>query len=304
VRLSAGADVQRERGINDSVLLLPPEFGGRIQGDYEITRTLPGAFAELVMERGDLVFEAASRLDIPEHLARQLSPRLGLSWRPGQGSTRWHASTGRAWKQPSFFALASPPQLGGNPDLRPEKVLGGDLGVDRDFAAARADAGITLFYNRYDDLIDFDFETFTHLNRSEVEARGVEMTFGWTPAESLSLRANATWQQVEDRVTHARLRHRPRWVGGARLDWRPVDRLSLQLDAQALSRSFDEQIPVPERDTVPGYGLVGLAGSWHLADPWEIHGRIDNLTDREHETLIGFPGPGRSVRIGLRYASR
>jgi len=304
VRLSAGADVQRERGDNESVLLLPPEFGGEVRGDYEITRTLPGAFAELVVERGGLVFETALRFDVPEDLPRQLSPRLGVSWRPGQGSTRWHASAGRAWKQPSFFALASPPQLGGNPDLRPEKVLGGDLGVERAFATARADAGVTLFYNRYDDLIDFDFETFTHLNRSEVEAQGVETAFGWSPVERLSLRANATWQQVEDRTTHARLRHRPRWVGGARLDWRPLDRLSLQLDVQALARSFDEQIPVPERDTVPGYGLVGLAGTWRLAGPWEIRGRIDNLMDREYETLIGFPGPGRAVRIGLRYGGR
>jgi vitamin B12 transporter len=304
VRLSAGVDVQREKGENDSVLLLPPEFGGEVRGDYEITRTLPGAFAELVVDRGAFVFEASSRFDLPEDGARQWSPRLGVSFRPGDGPTRFHASAGRAWKQPSFFALASPPQLGGNPDLRPEKVLGGDLGVDHQFAAASLDAGLTVFYNRYEDLIDFDFETFSHLNRSEVEAQGVEATLGWTPVESLSLSANATWQQVEDLTTQARLRHRPRWVGGLRIDWRPWDRLSLQLDTQATARSFDEQIPVPERDTVPGYALAGLAGTWHLRGPWEIRGRIDNVTDREYETLIGFPGPGRSVRVGLRYGGR
>ncbi|HEV2853866.1 MAG TPA: TonB-dependent receptor [Thermoanaerobaculia bacterium] len=301
VRLSAGVDVQREKGENDSVLLLPPEFGGEVRGDYEITRTLPGAFAELVVDRGAFVFEAGSRFDVPEDGARQWSPRLGVSFRPGNGPTRFHASAGRAWKQPSFFALASPPQLGGNPDLRPEKVLGGDLGVDRHFAAASLDTGLTVFYNRYEDLIDFDFETFTHLNRSEVEAQGVEATLGWTPIESFSLSANTTWQQVEDLTTQSPLRHRPRWVGGLRIDWRPWDRLTLQLDTQATARSFDEQIPVPERDTVPGYAVAGLAGTWRLKGPWEIRGRIDNLTDRQYETLIGFPGPGRSVRIGLRY---
>jgi vitamin B12 transporter len=307
VRLSAGADVQRERGENDSVLLLPPEFGGEIRGDYEITRTLPGAFAELVVDRGAFVFEAGSRFDVPEDGPRQWSPRLGVSFRPGvsgNGPTRFHASAGRAWKQPSFFALASPPQLGGNPDLRPEKVLGGDLGIDRHFAAARLETGLTLFYNRYEDLIDFDFETFTHLNRSEVEAQGVEATLGWTPVERLSIRANATWQQVEDLTTQARLRHRPKWVGGLRIDWRPSDRLAFQLDTQAVARSFDEQIPVPDRDTVPGYALAGLGGTWRLRGPWEIQGRIDNLTDREYETLIGFPGPGRSVRVALRYGGR
>ncbi len=303
LRLSAGADVQREEGENRSVLHLPPAFGGDVPGDYDIARTLPGAYAELIAERGNVVIEAGSRFDAPEDRAVEWSPRLGVSWRPGGGSTRFHASAGRAWKQPSFFALGSPPQLGGNPDLKPEKVLGGDLGVDRDFAGGRLDAGLTLFYNRFDDLIDFDFESFSHVNRSEVEARGAELSLGWRPLDGLSLHANATWQQVEDLTTHAHLRHRPKWVGGARLDWRPAPRLDLQLDFQGVTSSFDEQIPVPERDTVGGYGIAGLAGTWRLADRWQIRGRIDNLTDRDYETLIGFPGPGHSFRIGLRYGS-
>jgi vitamin B12 transporter len=302
-RLSAGVDARRERGENRSLLLLPPEFGGEVAGDYEITRDVAGAFAELILERGDAALEIGSRLDAPEDRAVQWSPRIGASWRPREGPYRLHASAGRAWKLPSFFALASPPQLGGNPDLRPETVLGGDLGLDRRFEAADLDAGLTFFYNRYDDLIDFDFETFTHLNRSRVEAKGAELALGWTPGARLAVHLNATWQDVEDLDTGP-LRHRPDWVVGGRLDWHPMDRLRLQLDAQGVSRAFDEQIPVPERDTVPGYGLVGLAGTWNLGGGWDLKGRIDNLTGRDYETLIGFPGPGRSVRAGVRYTPR
>jgi iron complex outermembrane receptor protein/vitamin B12 transporter len=306
LRFSGGVDVEQERGENASVLLLPPEFGGRVAGDYSIVRTLPGAYTELIAEWGDVALELGSRFDAPSGRARQWSPRLGASWRPGRGATRFHASAGRAWKQPSFFALASPPALGGNPALRPEKVLGGDLGVEREFAwggAAKASAGLTAFRNRYDDLIDFDFAQFLHVNRARVDARGVEATAAWSPAASLSLTGNATWQQVEDLTTHAKLRHRPKWVAGARATWRPAGRCGceLELDSQGVSHSFDEQIPVPERDTVAGYGLVGLAGRWRLAGPWELRGRIDNLTDKRYQTLIGFPGAGRSFRVGLRY---
>lgn len=304
LRWSAGVDVEREQGDNASVLLLPPELGGRVIGDYSITRTLSGAYTELIAERGDAVFELGSRFDVPEGLSNQWSPRLGVSWRPRQGATRFHASAGRAWKQPSFFALASPPALGGNPALRPEKVLGGDLGVERDLASGRASVGATAFYNRYDDLIDFDFQRFLHVNRSEVEAKGIETTASWKPWESLSLHASATWQQVEDLMTHGGLQHRPRWVGGLRMDWRPAPRLELELDSQAISSILDTQIPVPERDTVAGYGLLGLKGTWRLNGPWEVKGSLDNLTGKRYETLIGFPGAGRSFRLGLRYASR
>jgi outer membrane cobalamin receptor len=37
---------------------------------------------------------------------------------------------------------------------------------------------------------------------------------------------------------------------------------------------------------------------------WELRLRVDNLLDREHETLIGFPGPERSLRAGLRWKSQ
>src|SRR4029077_334040 len=141
-----------------------------------------------------------------------------------------------------------------------------------------------------DDLIDFDFQRFLHVNRSQVEAKGIETTASWSPVESLALHANVTWQQVEDLMTHAGLQHRPRWVGGARVDWRPAPRLELELDSQAVSSMLDTQIRVPERDTVAGYGLLGLHGTWRLNGPWEVKGSVDNLTGKRYETLIGFPG--------------
>lgn len=301
VRWSAGVDVQREEGENDSLLLLPEDFGGAIRGDYDISRTLPGAYTELIADRGSWTFELGSRIDLPEDHATQWSPRLGIGRR--MGKARLHASAGRAWKLPSFFALASPGALGGNPDLRPETVLGGDLGAD--WEIGRADAGLTLFYNRYEDLIDFDFATFTHLNRSQVDTRGVEGTLGWRPRDGVSIQASATWQEFESEVD---LRHRPKWTGGLQTRWQPVPAVTLDLDAQAVSRFFDRQIPVDGRRTVSGYELVGLGAAWRFAKdsakPWELRLRVDNLLGEEYETLIGFPGPERSVRAGLRWSAR
>ncbi|HWM94478.1 MAG TPA: TonB-dependent receptor [Thermoanaerobaculia bacterium] len=287
-RWSAGVDVQREQGENESLL------AGFLRGDYEVSRTLPGAYTELILDRKDWTFELGSRIDVPEDHPAQWSPRLGVGRRIGRA--RLHASAGRAWKLPSFFALASPAELGGNPGLRPETVLGGDLGID--WQQDHADAGLTLFYNRYKDLIDFDFATFTHLNRSQVDTRGVEGSLGWRPVDRLSLQASVTWQDFEAETD---LRHRPEWTGGLRMRWQPVQAVTLDLDAQAVSRFFDRQIPV-DRDFVDGYELVGLGAAWRFSNPWELRLRADNLLDEEYETLIGFPGPERSMRAGLRWS--
>jgi iron complex outermembrane receptor protein/vitamin B12 transporter len=303
---TGGVDVTRENGENDSLLFLPPFLGGAVSGDYTITRTLPGAYTEMVLDRGNLAVEIGLRGDKPEDGSAQWSPRLGVSWRPGRsgsaghGPVRLHASAGRAFKLPSFFALASPPQLGGNPGLKPERSVGGDAGLEWRLGTG-LDAGVTGFWQRYEDLIDFDFATFRHVNRTDVRARGIETNLAWRPDERWTVEANGTWQQVEDLTTHAHLRHRPKRIGGARLRWVPEDRFDLELDVQAVSRSFDEQIPVPGRDTVAGYGLVGLTAAWKVIPGWQLRARLDNLADRRYETLIGFPGAGRSVRLGLRW---
>jgi vitamin B12 transporter len=308
-QLSAGIDAGEERGVNHSLLALAFPPGTSLRGDYRATRTSLGAFAEALIERGaNFTCELGGRLDRVDGAGARggrtrASPRLGLSYRPSGGATRLHASAGTAFKLPSFFALASPRALGGNPGLRPETGAGGDAGLDHRFAAARLDLEANVFYNRFRDLIDFDFQRFLHVNRSSVAARGAELALAWRPAERLSAALDATWQEVTDLATHAPLRHRPRWVGGGHLDWQPTAALRLRLDSQGTSRSLDQQLPVPSRDSVAGYQVIGAGGSWQLAERWQLRGRIDNLAGRRYQVLIGFPGAGRAVRLGLHYTS-
>jgi outer membrane cobalamin receptor len=300
IRIDVGAEAGWERGTSDATLFFGGFFGN-VDASYEEERGTGAAFVELVTERGRLLIEAGARVDVPEGFDAELSPRVGLGYRAGE-RTRVHGSAARGFKLPSFFVLGSPPALGGNPDLDPETGWSFDLGVDHRFAAAPLATSLVAFHSRYEDLIDFDFATFAFVNRSEVEADGVEASLAWTPTAPLELRANATWQDVEDGDTGERLRNRPEWIGGLRLTWRPLaGRLRLAVDGQWASESVDTAPTVPGRDSVAGYQLFGAAAAYTIAERWEAHARIDNLADKEYETFIGFPGPERSYRIGLRY---
>jgi outer membrane receptor protein involved in Fe transport len=275
---------------------------------YDADRTTPGAHAQWSLRRGPLDLEVGLRVDVPEEVGAELSPRLGLGYRLGDGKTRLRVSAGRAFKLPSFFALASPPQLGGNPQLRPESVVGAELGAERRWASG--EASVTLFWNRYRDLVDFDFELFTHLNRARVRSQGVETTITWRPSPRWHLRAAATRQQVEDLdapPSQDELRDRPDWTASAVASYKPAPGWQLRADLRTVSSRLDSQIPVPDRSRAAGYETVGLSSSWSpggaRGSAWRLQARVDNLTDTAYETRIGFPGTGRSWRLGARWQS-
>jgi outer membrane cobalamin receptor len=299
-QVEVGASGEGEWATNTSLLKLPPAFGGDVAGDYDEARASGGVFGAFRQERGSVLYEVALRLDGASGLGAQLNPQLGVVWSSGSGATRLRASAGRATKLPSFFALSSPPALGGNPDLKPETTLGGDVGLEHSLAGGRLNVGAVYFLNEYRDLVDFDFDRFIHVNRARVRTQGVELTARWQPHPTVWLTAEATYLDAQDLSDgSAPLLYEPRWLGGGSLTWRPSPAVSLRLDARAVSEYLDEQIPVPDRDTVPGYGVFGFAGSWRFLRGWSVRARIDNLTDRSYETLIGFPGPGRAAWMGL-----
>jgi vitamin B12 transporter len=304
--LEAGVSAENERGTNASVLELPAAFGGDTPGDYHTSRTTGGAYVGLRHVRGPVLVEAALRTDLATGAAAQLNPNVGVLWQAaGPGKTNVHASFGRASKLPSFFALASPRALGGNPQLVPEYAWGGEIGLNHVIMSGspdqgRLDAGVSFFRQEYRDLVDFDFDTFQLVNRASVAARGVEMRAGWRALKSVSIDLQATWLDAHE-SEGVPLLHRPRWRGGARVHWQPSTRIDLRVGTRAISRSLDRQLAGPDRDSVAGYGLVDIAGSWTVRDQWKLRARVDNATDRHYETLIGFPGLARSFSIGLAW---
>ncbi len=188
IHVQTGADLEVEQADNSSLLLLPESFGGSVRGDYSTQRRTLGGYAEVVGERGRFLYEAGVRGDVLQDSQTQLSPRLALSCGVAS-NTRLRVSGARSFKLPSFFALSSPPQLGGNPELRPESVWGGDVGIDHRIAAARLTLSSSFFFNRYRNLVDFDFDRFLHVNRSRIQARGLELSARWEASDEWSVRA-------------------------------------------------------------------------------------------------------------------
>lgn len=299
--VSLGVEGLSEEGRNRSLLLLPPYFGGPLAGDYLIERERVGAFAEWRWSRGGLVAEIGARADFFEGEGEELSPRVGVRYAPAGGSWSVRASAGEAFKLPSLYGLATPRAIGGNPNLEPETSVGLDLGFEAQSATGAARAGVTVFSNRFENLVDFDFDTFQIVNRSKVDAEGVEAFLVWNPSARVGLDVRVTSQDTEDLATGRSLRRRPDLFGGVALRVDVNDEVRLGLEARHSGSYLDEQIPAPFQTSVAGRDVVGVSLAWQAADRWRLTLRADNALDEDYETQVGFPGPERSVRIRLRY---
>lgn len=179
-----------------------------------------------------------------------------------------------------------------------------DVGVDQRLDDLDLTVSFTVFWIRYEDLIDFDFDLFQNVNRDEVNAKGIEFSLRWNPDSRIAVYSDLTYQNAARPGSDEPLRNLPDWMGSVRVGYKPVEPLQIRLEISFASESHDVQIAVPDRMTVDGYGVVDLAATWDVHPAWQLLARIDNLTDTGYEHFIGFPQPGITGTVGLRYELR
>jgi len=182
---------------------------------------IPGLRAEWyrLRARPDAIFREdfpdATPADIDE---QQLTPRLALRWSPGGGHSLF-VQYARGFRAPPFgdvnIGLILPVfnyEVRANPDLRPERSQGLELGWRHVGDTLRA--SVSIYENRYRDLIesrailgieaDTGMLVFQSINRDRARIRGVEADLLWNlptrpdGAGHWQLRGALAWSQGDD----------------------------------------------------------------------------------------------------------
>ncbi|MDR0808963.1 MAG: TonB-dependent receptor, partial [Gemmobacter sp.] len=148
---------------------------------------------------------------------------LGLSWRIPDTGLRLHGSAGTGLVNPSFFELFADDDFGawgkylGNPDLKPERNGGYDLGIETEILGGRGLVDVTYFNESIKDAItqylvstDAVGPTYSFRNAEGKSPReGVEISGRLQATDTLSLGLSYTWLNARD-DTGAVLIRRPR----------------------------------------------------------------------------------------------
>lgn len=248
-----------------------------------------------------LSLRGGARLDVPEEFDSEFSPRLGAAYTFEKTDTTVSANWGEGFKLPSFFALGN--SIVGNPDLKPETSRGFDTGVTQPLWEERASVKATFFHNTFFDAIDLEeTPTLRLVNRSKVVTEGVEVSFSLKPLPELLWTAHLTYLETDIRGTEEELRNRPKWRGGFSIGWHPTPTTHVRLATTHVGEVLDSSIPTGDLFLDP-YNRVDLAASWNFSEHWKFLLTVDNLFDADYEEFAGFPAPGITPRIGVRWTS-
>jgi vitamin B12 transporter len=239
-------------------------------------------------------------------------------------TTRLRASAGSGFKEPSFFEHFDTPFSVGNPDLRPERTLSAEAGVEQDLAGGVARIGLTGFVQRFRDLIQFTFVPPepggpNYFNVAAANANGLEAVLeAGAGAVRGSLSYTHLWTEVTDAGFDAG--EAATFVEEERLLRRPDDAVTARLETIAgrarlgatlvWSGPRDDirfgEFPEPnQRVELPSYTTLDLSTVVTVLPArrgrpgLELTGRVENVFDEEYEQSAGFPGRGRGVFVGI-----
>lgn len=210
--------------------------------------------------------------------------RLDDAWRVSA-----MASTG--FTAPTFNDLFFP--FGGNPALRPERVRSAELGLQ--YAAHGQDLRATLFDNRYTDLIASD-AFFNRINVGRARSRGLELAYAGRIG-AYGVRGGFTAQDPVDLDSGARLPRRARTLAN----------VGVTRDVGAWQFGTNARYAGNRPDTghvLAGYAVVDLTASYRVSPQVKVFGRIENLFDRDYETVYGYRQAGRGAFVGVTWQPR
>ncbi len=290
-----GVDVEMEEGETKGLF----DFGfAQMPTDFDLERTMYSVFTEIEAFIGPISLQSGLRVDMPEKFSNRVSPNIGLNYQLPNLNSNLRMNLGKGFKLPSFFALGNP--IVGNTEIKPETSETFELGIDTNFLNDKGQANVTFFTQEFENIVDFDAGPPPSLvNRSKVNAKGVELAFAFSPMNTLSSRMFINYIDTNIKGSEEALLNRPEWQGSFSLHWQAKDNISYSVNAVYVDDLEDSAIPTGPV-TLGDYTRVDVSAVWNAYSNLDFVFAVDNLFDTDYEETIGNTAAGITGRVQIR----
>lgn len=238
------------------------------------------------------------RLDDHEEFGRRVTYHVASSYLFETTGTKIRATWGTGFKAPSLVQLYDS-NFGGNPDLKPEKSKGWDVGIDQSLWQDRVTISLTYFENSFEDLIINEYlgwgpsgAMYLYKNVDKANTKGIELMFTIRPVDDLTITAGYTYTDTENEESHDQLLRRPRNKFSADINYRFLDRANVNLSMIYVGKRedtfYNNATWTSGRVELASYTIFNLGTSYKVNDWLTLNGRIENLFNEHYEEVWGY----------------
>jgi vitamin B12 transporter len=279
---------------------------GVISGS-DVDRTNNGLFAQEQYSLTPRIFLTGGlRFQHSSTFGEEVAPRGAVTFRlPTETFLR--LSVSRGIREPALYDnFAHESYYIGNPNLKPEKTLAFEAGLNRAWLHGKLRADAAYFRNNFTDLIEFDFSNYpgTSINIDRARSQGMELSGVAQIARNVTVHAAYTF--LDTKITKSAagdygqpLPRRARNSGSASIEVSPR-RWSFIAGVRVVGERQDNDF-VFNVTRNPGYQEVFFNGSWRVTPHLTPYLRIGNLLDQTYQEALGYEALTRNATGGLKF---
>ncbi len=257
---------------------------------YSADQTTNSFFIQDEIDFEPITFVLGARVDDHDRWGTEVNPKASVLYRVTE-DFKLRGSAGRSFRAPTLVKLYAdgwrmgPWLVHANPDLKPEKSVGYQLGAEYTFFEKHL-GKVSFFRNEIEDLIssrtvsggrppwDMYWE-----NIDEATTQGIEASLINQLTDNLTSRLGYTYLDTENEETHNELKRKPKHKVDAELNWRlPEFGLNLNFSGQYIGKRYDDE----ENTTrLEAYTIFDFALTKDITKYGEIFFRVDNIFGKE-----------------------
>ena len=274
-------------------------FGGQFYQDkYEGTGSFDGksrdtasAFAGALYNAGALLTELSLRYNDVENVDSETTYNVSLGYNVSD-SLFASVNYGTGFKVPTFYQLYD--GYSGNENLALETSESWELLLRSTIVGVKAE--LSYFHLDFDNLLDYDYSTYSFANIADARIKGVELSLSKNLGD-LNLSTNYAYTDTEDKTTGTQLSRRARHKANVEASYQ-WEKISLNGAYKYQGTRFDAYSDA----SLSAYNTLDISASYQLSEAWKLQVKANNIFDEEYETAPSYATPGAEYFLQVSYS--